>query len=263
MAYFSRRNEYTTEYSGHEEVSQALRDRLLLVISKYVDNNSMSYGDHAPYSVEPDDLIHETQKEFPNKNPFEIIKDGPFHEVFTVVEIFLDLTNEIYYTRKNESQIEISKAFQLSGSVYRSTQSNRIELKIDSDIAEKIDSVKEVLASYPEFLHRFFQAVGNLVGKKAKPEDVVKDIFVASEGYLKDITKTSRFGDAIKELFKKNLINKEQKKVLEALHEFRSDADGAGHAGNSITPTEETALWFLDTLVAQLRMIDKAIKQHE
>ena len=90
--------------------------------------------------------------------------------------------------------------------------------------------------------------------------DIVKDIFVASEGYLKAKTETSRFGDAIKDLFKKNLINKEQKKVLEALHEFRSDADGAGHAGNSVTPTEETALWFLDTLVAQLRMIDKKIK---
>ena len=95
------------------------------------------------------------------------------------------------------------------------------------------------------------------MGRRAKPEDVVKDIFVASEGYLKSITETSRFGDAIKDLDKQNIINKEQKKVLEALHQFRSDADGAGHAGNSETPTEETALWFLDTMVAQLRMISK------
>lgn len=260
MTYFSRRNEYVTEYSGHEEVSPALRERILLLITKYVDRNPVSHGDHAPFSVEPDDFTHEIQKEFPNKNPFSIIKEGQFHEVFTVVEIFLDLTNEIYYTRKNEAKNEMFKAFQLSGSVYSTTQSNRIELNIDSDIIEKIDSVKEILASYPEFSHRFFQAVGNLVGRKAKPEDIVKDIFVASEGYLKAKTETSRFGDAIKELFKKNLINKEQKKVLEALHEFRSDADGAGHAGNSVTPTEETALWFLDTLVAQLRMIDKKIK---
>jgi CRISPR/Cas system CSM-associated protein Csm4 (group 5 of RAMP superfamily) len=127
-------------------------------------------------------------------------------------------------------------------------------------MAEKVDSIKEILAPYPEFSHRFFQAVGNLIGRKVKPEDVVKDIFVASEGYLKFITGASRFGDAVKELFKKELINKEQKRVLEALHEFRSDADGAGHAGNSITPTEEMALWFLDTLVAQLRMIDKKYK---
>ena len=48
-----------------------------------------------------------------------------------------------------------------------------------------------------------------------------------------------------------------------ALHEFRSDADGAGHAGNSITPTEETALWFLEIMVAQLRMINRKMsKEH-
>ena len=185
---------------------------------------------------------------------------GKFHEVFTVVEIFLELVSSIYYTRKNEAIVEIISAFHLSGSVYTIDEHMHIILQINSDLVEKVDSIKVILAPYPEFNDRFYQAVGNLVGRRAKPEDVVKDIFVASEGYLKAVTSTSRFGDAVKELFKKNLINKEQKKVLEALHEFRSDADGAGHAGNSVTPTEGTALWFLDTIVAQLRMIDKVIK---
>lgn len=260
MAYFSRRNEYLVEYSGHEEVSKALRDRLLEIFKKYIEQN-VSLGSDDPWSVEPTDFIHKTQQEFPNKNPFILTTEGKFHEVFTIVEIFLDLTSDIYYTRKSEAVVEIVKAFHLSGSVYTIGTQKQIILQIEKDIAEKVDSVKSILAPYPEFSARFFQAVGNLVGRRSKPEDIVKDIFVASEGYLKAITCTSRFGDAVKDLFKKNLINKEQKKVLEALHEFRSDADGAGHAGNSMTPTEETALWFLDTLVAQLRMIDKVVKK--
>lgn len=261
MAYFSRRNEYVTEYSGHEEVSASLRERILLVLKKFVDTNPINYGNDRPWSVETEDFYHITQKEFPNRDPFTIVQNGLFHEVFTVVEIFLGLTDEIRHNRREEARIEIFQSFQLSGSIYRTTRDNHVELKIDQDVAEKIESIKNVLADYPEFHHRFFQAVGNLVGRKAKPEDVVKDIFVASEGYLKKITNTSRFGEAVKELAKSGAINKEQKKVLEALHEFRSDSDGAGHAGNSKTPTEETALWFLDTLIAQMRMIDKITRK--
>ncbi|MEK7529259.1 MAG: hypothetical protein AAB592_05830 [Patescibacteria group bacterium] len=259
MKYFSKRNEYITEYSGHEEISQFLRDRILSIVEKYVDTNAAIYSGDAPWHIDPENFEHTVQQELPGKDPFATIKEGKFHEVFTVVEIFLDLSRGIYHTRRDEAPREMLQAFSLSGSVYSINEAYRIYLKIDKDSAEKIDSMQVVFAPYPEFSQRFFQAVGNLLGRKAKSEDVVKDIFVAAEGYLKKITGTSRFGDAVKNLFKNNLINKEQKKVLEAIHEFRSDADGAGHAGNSITPTEETALWFLDTLVAQLRMISKII----
>lgn len=255
MSYFSRRNEYVTEYSGHEEISIALRNRLSSIMKKYVGENVASGGD--PWFIELEHFFHKVQQEFPGKNPFDIIKNGKFHEGFTVVEIFLDLAREIYHTRRREAPREIFQAFLLSGSVYTLNEANRINLKIDKDSAEKIDSMKLVLAPYPEFSQRFFQAVGNLVGRKAKPEDVVKDIFVAAEGYLKAITGATRFDNGVKYLFKNKLINKEQKKVLDAIHEFRSDADGASHAGNSATPTEEATLWFLDTLVAQLSMIAK------
>lgn len=261
MIYFSRRNEYVTEYSGHEEVSNALRERLLLVLREYVRRNVIKPRNSLPSHVAIEKFYFQSKKEFPDRDPFEIVQNGLFHEVFTVVEVFLNLTSFIYSNRRNHARTEVFQAFDLSGSVYTINDHNHIELKIDQDVAEKIESVTEILADYPEFHHRFFQAVGNLVGRKAKPEDVVKDVFVAAEGYLKKITNTSRFGEAAKELAKTGAINKEQKKVLEALQEFRSDADGAGHAGNSITPTEETALWFLDTLIAQIRMIDKTTRK--
>ncbi len=263
MIYFSRRNEYIVEYSGHEEVSRALRDRIILVINKYVDHNRTSYGDDLPWSIEPDDFLYEVRKEFPNNNPQFIVNEGAFHEVFTVVEILLKLSNHIYRTRSNQLFVELFQAFQLSGSVYKITNEGTIEMKIDKDTAVKIDSVREILSPYSDFSNRFFQAVGNLVSRRSKAEDVVKDIFVAVEGYFKIVTGETGYGDAVKSLFRKNMINKEQKKVLDALHEFRSDADGAGHAGNSDTPNEESAMWFLETMISQLRMVDKKIKKYE
>ena len=253
MAYFSRRNEYIVEYSGHEEASDSLRQRFIAIMDKYVADVSNS-----TYHVSSYTLLYAVQREFPHTRYIKsLVTDGLFHEFFTVLEIFLSLSRNINLMTKEAIFREVSYALELSGSVYKIANEGSVELKINKDVVEKIDSIKRVLAPYPEFSSRFFQAVGNLVGRRAKPEDVVKDIFVASEGYLKSITETSRFGDAIKDLDKQNIINKEQKKVLEALHQFRSDADGAGHAGNSETPTEETALWFLDTMVAQLRMISK------
>ncbi len=260
MNYFSRRNEYVVEYSGHEEASSPLRKRLFSIIEKYVGQNS-PYGSGLPWFIDSVNFEHRVEQEFTDRTVSYVFKNGEFHEIFSIIEIFLDMTRGIDSSRAGSSFIEVLRAFSLSGSVYTLSQNSRIELEIDKDSAEKIDSMKSILAPYPEFSQRFFQAVANLVGRRAKPEDVVKDIFVAAEGYLKAVTGESGFGDAVKDLLKKNLINREQKKVLDAIHAFRSDADGAGHAGNSATPTEKTALWFLDTVVAQLRMIDKVIQK--
>ncbi len=262
MTYFSRRNEYLVEYSGHEEISTSFRKRISTIIEKYVIDYVGGYGQDSRSFIKSSKFSYEVNKEFPGRYLESLIATGLFHELFSLIEILLDLSNShLDYDIKRELFSEIQQAFKLSGSVYKINDKNRIELKIDKDAAEKIDSIKQILAPYPELSHRFFQAVGNLVGRRAKPEDVVKDIFVASEGYLKLITQTSRFGEAVKELFKKNHINKEQKKVLDALHEFRSDAYGAGHAGNSVTPDEESALWFLDTIIAQMRMIEKKVSK--
>lgn len=253
MAYFSRRNEYLVEYSGHEEVSLELGNRLAAIIDSYLNKNY----------ARKEAFLRKVYMEFPKKARYTdfrgLFSSCSFDEIFSITEMFLENQGVLSNVSGHcQAWLDVEEALELSGSVYELDQ-NQVVLKVNEDLAEKVDSIKNVLAPYPEFSARFFQAVGNLMGRKAKPEDVVKDVFVASEGYLKAVTKTSRFGDAIKYLFKNSFINKEQKKVLEALHEFRSDADGAGHAGNSITPTEETALWFLDTLVAQLRMIHKSV----
>ena len=199
MAYFSRRNEYIVEYSGHEEVSNALRERLIGVMNRYIDRN-VSLGAGPAWFIEPSDFEHATKQEISEGYPFLVIKDGEFHKVFTVVEIFLDLLNDIIAKNREDAIVEIKKAFKLSGSVYGINGSNRIELLISNDSAEKIQSIKNIISPFPEFCDRFFQAVGNLVGRKSKPEDIVKDIFVSAEGYLKAISVLLKSGSIYKNL---------------------------------------------------------------
>lgn len=260
MSYFSRRNNHVVEFSGYEEVSNALRARLLDVLRKHVDYNGPNYGMNEPWHVEPDEFGLETRKEFPGKDPFELVEIGKFHEVFTVVEIFLDLAREIYYTPREQAPREIQQALNLSGSVY-GLNDRRIELKVEEDLAKKIEATKNVLANSSSAHDKFFEAIGNLFGRKAKPEDIVKDIFVAFEGYLKERTGSKDYGGAIDNLAKSGVISVTQKALLDKIYAYRSDTYGVGHAGNAKQPGEVDALWFVETVVAQLLFLDRKLKQ--
>lgn len=250
MNYFARRNKYVAEHSGHEEASAALRRRILRIYKAYLD----TYG-----SAQSGDLPAAIQSEFPDKDPFALIKNGSFHEVFTAVEIFVDVAGFLDLFGCSTVRDEVLKAFQISGSVYTLTPQGRVGLKMERDLAEKIESAKSILHDYPEFHQRFSRAVENLVGRKAAPAAVIKDVFVASETYLAAATHTACYGDAVKTLAKDGLIDKEQKRILEALNRFYSD--GAGHPGNAPRPTEEAALWFLDMLTAQVRLIARVTRK--
>lgn len=261
MTYFSRRNQHVVEFSGYEEVSSALRKRLLLILNKYVGQNPISYGNDSPWYVERNNFFHEVRKEFPEQDPFILIEKGEFHQVFTVIEIFLDMTEDIYYTRKSEAPFEVLQAFNLSGSVYIVSK-QRIELVVNEDLAKKIEDVKVVLSTTPSAYEKFFDAIGSFVGRKAKPEDVVKDVFVAFEDYLRIQTKTKDYGGAIVRLNKENIISSTQKALMEKIYAYRSDTYGVGHAGNSEKPKEVDALWFIETVTPQLLFIDRKLKQN-
>jgi len=261
MSYFSRRNKHVVEFSGYEEVSFALRKRLLSILQQYVGNNPTSYNGDDPWYVEVDNFFYETRKEFPGKDPFDLVNHGVFHELFTVIEIFLDMAKNIYYSRRNEALTEILQAFDLSGSVY-TVSNRRVELRVSEDFAKKIEETKPVLSSSPSAYEKFFDAVGNLIGRKAKCEDVVKDIFIAFEDYLKNQTRTKDYGAAVTNLEKNNIILPTQKALLEKIYAYRSDTYGVGHAGNSRKPHEIDALWFLETVVAQISFINRKLKQH-
>lgn len=261
MTYFSRRNQQIVEFSGYEEVSPALRARLNAILRQYVSQNPISYSSDDSWCVELSDFFYEVRKEFPGGDPFIIIERGQFHQVFTVVEIFLDMTSDIYYTRREKAPLEILQVFNLSGSVY-TIRNRRIELRIDEDLAKKIESAKTTLSNNQSAYEKFFDAVGNLVGRKAKAEDIVKDIFIAFEDYLKIQTKAKDYSGAVVYIEKNGIISPTQKALLEKIYAYRSDTYGVGHAGNNEKPQEIDALWFLETVIAQILFIDRKLKQY-
>ena len=83
MAFFSRRNEYVTEYSGHEEVSSSLRNRIESIIRKFVRTNAISHVDRLPWFIAPDRFQHLVYSEFPERDAFDLIKNGDFR--FSIV----------------------------------------------------------------------------------------------------------------------------------------------------------------------------------
>lgn len=258
MSYFSRRNKHIVEYSGHEEASFALRERLLAILNKYVGESSL-YGYDKPWYVERSKFLHEVQKEFPGKVMPDLIDKGAFHEVFTSVEIFLDMALHIYHSRRRTAPLEILQAFNLSGSVY-TVNNGRIELRIDETLAKQIESVKPILSVRSSAYETFFDAVGNLLGRKAKAEEIVSDIFIAFEDYLKDLTDSKDYGGAVNKLKKDGVISATQKALLDKIYAYRSDTYGVGHAGTGEKPQEIDALWFVETVTPQILFIDRKIK---
>lgn len=261
MSYFSRRNQHVVEFSGYEEVSVALRKRISAILRKYVGQNGVSYSNDDPWYIETRNFYHEVRKEFPDGDPFTLLEQGAFHQVFTVVELFLDMAREIYFTREREVPLEIVQAFMLSGSVY-TINNRRVELVIDENLAKKIEETKTVLATSQSSYEKFFDAIGSLVGRRAKAEDIVKDIFIAFEDYLKEKTNAKDYGGAISILEKNKTISPTQKALLDKIYAYRSDAYGVGHAGNGDKPGEVDALWFVETVTPQLLLIDRKLKQY-
>lgn len=260
MNYFSRRNDHLVEYSGYEEVSESFRNRLIDTFSKYVAKNVENYSDDLPWYVEVRTFSHQVRQEFPGENYYTILQTGEFHKVFSVIEMFLDHVPKIYRTRRDAAFFEILQSFRLSGSVYE-INGNRVELVVAEELAKKIQDVKRVLANDMSASNSFFQAVGNLFGRKAKSEDIIKDIFVAFEDYLKEKTQKNEYGNAVSHLEKQNVISTTQRALLEKIYAYRSDTYGVGHAGNAAKPGETDALWFLETTTAQLLYIDRKLKQ--
>lgn len=262
MTYFSIRNKYKVEYSGYEDASEELRSRLAEIIAKYVRNYLTGYSGHRPSFLKPTIFNYAVHQVLPNTKPTTAILTGSFDEVFTVIEVFLDEIRRINDRRQGEAIIDILGAFQHSGSVYQLNQeTRRIELEPNEELAKQIKEMEKVLEPYADAYKTFFEAAGNLFGRKTKAGDIVRDIYVAAEMYLKAITGEAQYSNAVKKLASTGAINSEQRTVMEKLYAFRSNTKGTTHAGSSPEVNEKQALWFLDTMSAQLRHIDIQAKE--
>lgn len=259
MAFFRERNKLNVEYSGYQDVTQLLRKKLDAVLKRYIaDQFSYNQG----YNVYQDDLKHELMLHMGDDHIYDILQIGKYDFVFSTVEIFLKLAKDQAYSVYKTILDDIKKAFNLSGSVYYIDDNGEVILRIDTKLAENLKETEKILSNQERVSAILFNSVGKLLSRKDTPKNIVRDIFVAFEDYLKNITGEKAYDKAIEALLhKQNILVNAQKQILDKLHSYRSDTFAVAHAGNTKEPDEIDAIWFLDTITAQIRLIDQRTKQ--
>ncbi len=263
MKYFRERHNLRIDYSGYQEVSDSLRNRLNTVCQMYIAHGMIGVGQKRDWIPE-DVLKYELTVNLEQGEIGTVLLNGSYDHVFEAIEIYLDLAKQ-YANSRFYSEIlpDIQRAFNLSGSVYFVNEEGRVNLRVDQSLAEDLEKTKKILSSSKKTYDLFFDTVGGLVTRRDKSENVVKDIFIAFENYLKEKTGETDFGKSILLLVRRRIINKTQKRLLDQLYVYRSDAFAVTHAGESKKPEEIDTLWFLETVVAQLKFLDKKFKQIE
>lgn len=259
MAYFRERNNIKSEYSGYQQASKALRDRLYSVIDQRSGYN-IGVGNESFY-LQLELLDHETLIRLGMKC-LDVIRSGAYEEVFEAAEIFLSLVRrELYQQAFDETKADMATAFQTAGSVYEVNRSGQIVLKLSEETAKNIETTDEQLAvRSADALDFFRRAYRDLLTRARNPNDIVKDFAVALEDYLIALTNKKDYKEAIRFMRDQNIIAPLQQGVLEKLYAYRGDAQGVAHSGNTEEPGEVDAVWFLETFVAQVRLIEAKMR---
>lgn len=261
MTYFNRRNNLVKEYSGYEEVSPNLKDRLFKVITTYSGKN-FGLG-RSSHFVHINTFEHELKMEMNNSSWLDIYENGTYGDIFTATEIFLVLARKQAWERWQDIYKDVERAFDLSGSVYFMNDDGEINLRTTEDLAKELRITEKILSKNKSAYSKFFEAVGNLMGRKDTQENIVKDIFVAFEDYLKQKTRKTEFNQAISWLSTNGHLTNTQKSLNEKLYAYRSDVYGVTHAGNSKTPDEIDALWYLETTISQIKLINRKLEKEK
>jgi len=261
MKYFRERHNLKTDYSGHQEVSESLRNRLNTVCQKYIAHGMIGVGQEG-YWIPIKVLKHELAVNLEQSEIKIIIFNDNYDCVFEAIEIYLNVAEQsasrIFH---NKILPDIKRAFDLSGSVYFINEEGQVNLRVDQSLAKDLEKTKKILSSSKKTYDLFFDTVGKLITRRDKPENIAKDIFIAFENYLKEKTGEKDFGKSTSLLEKKGIIDRTQKRLLEQLYVYRSDAFAVTHAGGSKKPEEIDTLWLLETVVAQLKFLDRKFKQ--
>ena len=261
MTFFRERNKLRNEYSGYQEASKGLRERIVAICKHYIAEGYIGAGQDG-FWVPAGILNHEIKLYLNRNDIYGSLLLGSYDEVFEAVEIFLPIAGKYCYKREEKILTDIIKAFQIAGSVYYVDPGlNQINLQVDEKLAKDLQVAKEILVTTKQGKDGFLNAIGGLMSRKVAPEDVVKGVFVAFEDYLKTSTGGKDYGEAVSKLEKGGIISSAQKALMDKIYAYRSDTYGVGHAGNSEKPKEVDALWFVETATAQLLFIDRKLKQ--
>lgn len=260
MSYFRERNRIQREHSGYEEASEPLRQRLVAIV-KDRSGNYIGVGNEKFY-LHRGELDHQVQIRL-NKSCLNAILIGTYDEVFEAVEIFLRLVvNKFYLPIEVIDDVIVS--FQSAGSVYTVDLEGRVILAIPEETAKNIGSAEEGLGSKSvEALDFFRRALHDLLTRERSANDIVKDFAISMEDYIKAVARKNDYGEALKTLRAQGTIAATQQGVLDKLYAYRGDAHGVAHSGNTEEPVTADAVWYLETFVAQVKMIEAKLKSNQ
>lgn len=250
MPYFNERHSLAVEYSGYEELSSGLVSRLVRVCAHYTVSRVNGDGFCVP-SVK---LEHQLGLHLMQENMRAILTSGEYGSAFTALEIFLRIAHREAGSKFPEILKEIKEAFRLSGSVYSINQSLEIYLTLDKEQAESLEEMKEILFQNPTAYQLFFDSVGKFVTRQIEPKVLVNNLWISYENFIKELTGENDFDPAIKKLQREGRILSVQRNVVEKLYGYRSSAGSVAHDGSEGEPGEVDALWFLETLMAQIKV---------
>jgi hypothetical protein len=260
MSYFRERNKTRNEYSGYQEVSDGLRSRLSAIRERYTAERHIGVGQRGLW-IPAGTLNHEIRLHLDKEN-MRAALNGEYDEVFEAVEIFLSVAKTAANRKFPEILADVINAFNIAGSVYQVTPgTNQVELRVEDKLAADIKAASDALSETRHAKDEFLDAVGGLMSREKSPEEIVNDIFVAFEDYLKTSMHAKDYGEAVTKLVKEEIISPTQKSLLEKIYAYRSDTYGVVHAGKSNKPEEIDALWFLETVIAQILFLDRKLKQ--
>ncbi|HUD05102.1 MAG TPA: hypothetical protein VMR59_03885 [Patescibacteria group bacterium] len=265
MQTFSKRNNLKKEYSGYGEASKNLRNRLLLLYGHPYSGNEFQFG------LGNDNWIHEVafskdlQMHYGRKIPIEDFRDETkttYDEVFDFIELYYKRAlQDLNYQKKNELLRDICLAFINSGSVYEFNQDAQVNLSIDETVAEQITKTDSVLEPFNNAQAVYRDCIDGLITRSKAPKDVVGDIYIVLEEYSKQITQQDTFEKAIEYFRTKLAFHPTQIQLIEKLKAYRGDVWGVAHAGKGLMPDEPEALWYTESVIAQINYIDNKIKQ--
>lgn len=262
MAFFRERNKIQTEYSGYQEASNGLRSRLATIVEDR-SGNFIGVGNEQHYLYRST-LNHETKVRI-NKDCTVAILQGTYDEAFEALEIFLACAKGSLYNQTYVSTLlEVMVAFRSAGSVYSVDKNGHVVLRVSEETAANIKSAEQQLGvRSPEALDFFKRALRDLLGRERTPNDIVKDFAIAMEDYLVALAGKKGYRQALQALQEQGIIAPTQHGVLDKLYAYRGDAHGVTHAGNTKEPDEASAVWFLETFVAQVKLIEARVKGGE
>ncbi|MFH1767382.1 MAG: hypothetical protein ABH826_04855 [Patescibacteria group bacterium] len=266
MQTFSKRHALVKEYCGYGEASLELRNRLLNLYGRPYSGNEHRFGAGNRNWIHERMFNKDLQMHFGREVPIESFRDETqtaYYEVFDFIEL--------YYRRALEDLDQLKRvmlhdaiciAFTNSGSVYGFNEDGQVILKVDEATAKNIAEIHTILEPVDNARKIYQDCVDGLITRSKVPRDIVGDMYVVLEDFLINTTKQRGYDEAIRYVRDELGFHQTQIQIIEKLRAYRGDVYGPAHAGKGSEPKEVDALWYFESVIAQIKYVDSKNKAY-